>query len=311
MTDAWRSDYELFTEACPGLPIFFEPWFLDVLAPGWQAVVLKESERPVGVWTWYPRRKGPFRTAAMPLLMRFMGPYLLPGLGQEHLLRLWEALPRFAMMEQHLHYAVTDAAQLTQFGCRLEERYSYRLDLRLGRDTIWQGVRAEYRNRKIPRAAEELVVEESEDVDAFLKVNRATFARQGLKAPVPEEDVRLLFSTLRTHGRGTLLLARERRTGDVLSGALLVWDRDSIYHLMAGDDPRGRAHHAGIFLTWACIEYGLEKGWPTFDFLGSMIPSIEAVRRQFGANPTPYFGIRYFRRPILERLATLWERVKT
>jgi hypothetical protein len=311
MTETWRSDYQRFVDTCPGLPIFFEPWLLDILAPGWQAVVLVNEGHPLGVWTWYPRIRWGLHTAAMPLLMRFMGPYLMPGQPADILGRLWSMLPRMVMMEQHLHYTISAADAVAQLGCHTSERISYHMDLRRGHEALWQDVRPAYRNQKIPRAAASLVVAPDDDVDAFLRVNRATYTRQGLEAPAPADLVRRLSAAAHERGRGRILLARDHQNNEVMSGAFLLWDQDTIYHLMAGDDPRGRPLHAGIFLTWACIAYGIERGLHTFDFLGSMIPSIAAVRRQFGAVPTPYPGIRYFRWPMLEHLVPLLEKIKS
>ncbi|MGI6455404.1 MAG: hypothetical protein ACOX5R_07230 [bacterium] len=76
------------------------------------------------------------------------------------------------------------------------------------------------------------------------------------------------------------------------SSLFLIWDSESSYVHMIGEDPQLRNSGAGILLIWKAIEYtskvlNLHK----FDFEGSMIESVEQVRRDFGATQVPYFTV--------------------
>ena len=67
----------------------------------------------------------------------------------------------------------------------------------------------------------------------------------------------------------------------------LIWDNRAAYYLIAGDDPNLRSSGASIFLVWEAIKYTKGKlGLNCFDFMGSMFPAIEKVRRNFGAEKT-------------------------
>ena len=93
------------------------------------------------------------------------------------------------------------------------------------------------------------------------------------------------------HQSGKLFFATDQE-GNIHSVAWLLWDNQSSYYLIAGDDPQLRSSGAGVWLAWQMIRYTIDVlKLPTFDFLGSMIEPIARVRRQFGAEATPYFEI--------------------
>ncbi len=70
---------------------------------------------------------------------------------------------------------------------------------------------------------------------------------------------------------------------------------------MVGEDPELRNSGAGILLIWKAIEFTRnELNILNFDFLGSMIQSVEPVRRSFGARQVPYFQLRKVKSPVLK-----------
>ena len=72
---------------------------------------------------------------------------------------------------------------------------------------------------------------------------------------------------------------------------------------MAGDDPAYRSSGAAILLVWEAVHFTKkELGLNRFDFLGSMLPSIERVRRQFGAQQVPYFKVCKYHSRVFEWL---------
>jgi len=102
-----------------------------------------------------------------------------------------------------------------------------------------------------------------------------------------------LDQALADHRAREIFWATDLKSGAVHSVAYLVWDKQSAYYLMAGDDPALRASGAGILLAWEAIRYTKETlGLAAFDFAGSMIRPIERVRRQFGAVQKPYFRVQ-------------------
>jgi hypothetical protein len=61
---------------------------------------------------------------------------------------------------------------------------------------------------------------------------------------------------------------------------------------MVGEDPNLRKSGAGILLIYESIKFTKEVlGLNCYDFEGSMIESVEEVRRSCGGVQTPYFSV--------------------
>lgn len=309
-----RSEYIKFCEEVQDIPIFMESWFLNALAPGWQAAAIKKGDKVIAVWPYYPKKKGFLRMVAMPRLVRFMGPYFHPDhRDTSHLYKLipelWDQFSDIHILEQQAHYTLDNWLPLYWLQFQQTTRYSYHINLLDEQETIWQNIKPKYRNNQIPKAKETVDIEASDDIESFLRLQKFTYERQNLTFPIPDETIRALYQTLKARNRGKIMLAKDRNTGQAYSAIMMIWDRDNAYFLLGGNHPEGRPHFAGIYLTWATIAWAKEQGFKTYDFLGSMIPNIEIVRRHFGAIPKPYFHFTYFRNPWL-RWIYQWRRLR-
>lgn len=292
-------NYRQLCAAAPDLPLFLQPWYLDAvcLDGAWDVVVVEKGGRPVAALPYFLKRKGPWRYVAMPQLTKMMGPYLLPeyrnarhetGLLDE----LLDQLPPLAAFEQDFNYTNTNWLPFYWRGFRQTTRYSYTLDVR-DLEKTRAGLAADYRNNKMPRAAEKVQVQTGDALPEFHRIHNRSFERQKMKAPVSWAFLSRLDEALAAQGAREIFFAVDRQNDAIHSVAYLAWDRTAAYYLLAGDDPDLRSSGAGIFLAWEAIRYTSEVlKLPVFDFAGSMIKPIERVRRQFGAQQKPYFRIQ-------------------
>jgi hypothetical protein len=78
---------------------------------------------------------------------------------------------------------------------------------------------------------------------------------------------------------------------------------------MIGEDPTYRKSGAGILLAWEAIRYSkIELGVKRFNFEGSMVESVEEVRRSFGALQTPYFELNKDNRSKIRKIGSCIKR---
>lgn len=276
-----------------------QPWYLDAVCSGaeWDVALVQKNGRTVAAWPWFLKKKWGFRHVSMPVLGRWMGPYLLPEYrATQHETAILEDLlkqfPPIAAFDQDFNYSALNWLPFYWQGFRQTTRYSYQLDL-ADIEAVWHNLAADYRNQKIPKARQAVEVKTGDDLAEFYRLHNLSYARQGLKPPFSFSFLQKLDAALAEHQSRAVFFAADLQSGAIHSAAYLIWDRQRAYLLMAGDDPARRQSGAGILLTWEMIRYTREVlGLPVFDFAGSMIKSVERVRRQFGARQQPYFRVQ-------------------
>jgi len=294
-----KDAYRDFCQTTSDLPLFLQDWYLDAVCDGgsWDAAIVRKGKAVVGVLPYFLKQKLHWRYVAMPPLAKMMGPYLLPEYRTPRreiplLNELIDQLPRLAAFQQDFNYTATDWLPFYWRGFRQTTRYSYVLPL-AKMEKLRENLAPDYRNNKLPKAAAQVKVHTGNDLNLFFRVHNGSYERQGLEAPVTFDFLQRLDQALADHHAREIFWATDLKSGAVHSVAYLVWDKQSAYYLMAGDDPALRASGAGILLAWEAVRYAKETlGLAAFDFAGSMIRPIERVRRQFGAVQKPYFRVQ-------------------
>ncbi|MCS6929405.1 MAG: GNAT family N-acetyltransferase [Saprospiraceae bacterium] len=291
--------YRRLAAHAPDMPVFLKPFYLDAVCgpEHWSAALAYRGSQVVGGLPFFLKRKLCWLYVAMPLLCRFMGPYVLPEFRSVRreipLLRaLLCDLPPLAAFEQDFHYMAANWLPFYWAGFRQTTRYSYTATL-TDLASLQANLAPDYRNSKLPKAAMRVEVHRGGDLRLFYDVHNRSYARQGLQAPFPFSLLARLDQALAAQHCREVFWAIDRHTGAPHAVAYVVWDEHSAYYLLAGEDPTLRNSGAGILLAWEAMRFALEElRVATFDFLGSMLPAIERVRRQLGAEPRPYFRIQ-------------------
>jgi hypothetical protein len=306
-----RAIYQQFCAQIPDLPIFLQPWYLDTAEENetWHAAIWYDKQKVVAALPYFYKRKWIFRSIVLPPFVKYLGPVLHPdhrSLNEQHryYAGLLGLLPPFDSFKLDLHPDVTNWLPFRWAGFRQTTRYTYRLDISDLEKTL-AGIRANNR-REIKKAEQYLRLRHDLPLAEFYRINKMSFDRQQMPVPYTYEYLARHDAALTAHQSRELFFALDEQER-IHAVAYLIWDRQRAYFHMAGDDPDLRNGHGGIWLIWKCIEYSRNVlNLTEFDFEGSMIPSIEAVRRRFGARQTPYFRIwKYNSR--LYKLLDRWE----
>ncbi|MCB0615776.1 MAG: GNAT family N-acetyltransferase [Phaeodactylibacter sp.] len=292
-----QSLYRIFCQGLPDLPIFAAPWHLDAVCEdgAWDAAIVHHGDQVVAAMPYFLKRKGPFRYLSMPHFTKFLGPLLLPEFRElklEHQLydELIRQLPAVHAMKQDFHPGFTNWLPFYWQGFQQTTRYTYRISLSEGLDKVMDGFNRNIR-RNLKKAEQALRVHHDLSPEQFYEINQMSFARQSINIPYSKSLFLRHDTALAAHQSRQIFCAEDAQ-GRIHSAAYLIWDGQSSYYHLSGDDPELRQSGAGILLIWEAIRYTHEVlHLPIFDFEGSMMPQIEAIRRQFGAQQTPYFRI--------------------
>lgn len=289
-----QEEYRDFCRQNPQLPIYVKDWYLDSVCQDgeWGAALVRKEQTIVAALPYFLKHKAGFRYITMPSFVKMMGPYFaqadLPLTTQhEWLEQLIQQLPRVAAFTQQFHYSAANWLPFFWSGYQQSTRYSYCLSLKEGLDRVEKGINRNMR-RNIAKATGQLQLGSECPIDRFYEINALSFKRQGLAPPYTLTQLENHHAALQANNSGKIFSAVDQ-DGKIHGVAYLIWDHHSAYYHLAGEDPALRQSGAGIWLIWQAIQYTYEQlGLPVFDFEGSMIRPIEAIRRQFGAVQQPY-----------------------
>lgn len=291
-----RSAYQKFCREIPNLPIFMEPWYLEAAQEQerWDAVLVWEGDRVMAALPYFVKKQAIFKAIVLPVFVKYLGPVLHPSrrlLKYQHryYAQLIDQLPRVDCFKQNFHPGVTNWLPFYWAGFQQSTRYTYRLAVE-DLESAFSGI-AGNKRREINKAGKKLRLVHDLAPEAFYRVNKMSFDRQGISIPYRFDQFYRHHSALVEQEAGKMFFALDEQQ-NIHSVAYLIWDRQRAYFHLAGDDPTRRKSYAGFWLIWKCIAYTSQTlGLKEFDFEGSMLPDIEPVRRRFGAHQVPYSQI--------------------
>lgn len=293
-----QETYRQFAAQSPDLPLFLQPWYLDAVCEGgsWDAALVEKNGRVVAALPYFLKQKLAWKYVSMPPFCKQMGPFLAPEYRDtDHEMRLYEALidalpAGLAAFEQNFHYSVQNWLPFYWHGFRQTTMYSYVIPLDQTEEALFGQISKNYR-QKIRSAEKTIQVRHDLPLSELHRLVGLSFERQRLETPLSMPLLESLYGALQQRQSVQLFFATDA-TGAVHSASMLVWDRQTAYYLMSGDDPALRQSGAAVLLKWKAILYAKNVlKLPLFDFEGSMIRNVEQGRRDFGARQKPYFRI--------------------
>ena len=302
-----KEKYRLFCSKEKHLPIFSKDWYLDAVygENTWQVVIVEQGNRVIASLPFCIKEKFSFfKMIRSDAFTKMLGIYIIPELREGKRLKkiineLIEQIPDIHFFQQNFHYSFTDWLPLKSKRYTQTTRYSYIIDDLIDLDKVWENIDTDYRNNKIPKAKEILTISHDKSLKEFYRINKKSFDRQEMAVPYSFEKLKQFDKYLAGHDSRKIFFAIDPQQ-NIHSVAYLVWDNDSAYLHMAGDDPNFRTNGGGILLLWECIKFASkELQVNRFDFEGSMIENIEKVRRDFGAQPISYFEIKKIKSPLV------------
>lgn len=311
MGSSEKERYRAFCEVDDEVSIFCKDWWLDAIySPGNWDVVLAEKEGSICGYLPYAITRGRYGLTRirMPSLTQTLGVGLRYPQRQkrttrlayekEIMIHLIDNLPAVDLFSQNFHFTMTNVLPFLWSGFTATVRYSYVLDTS-DLQQVWGDLQGNIRT-DVRKAGKQLVVDCTPDLDAFLEINRMTFARQSQVLPYSTELVRRIDIACAEHHARRMLFARDA-AGRVHAAVYLIWDGKFVYYLLGGGNPELRSSGATSLLLWEAIKFAASLT-RQFDFEGSMIEPIERFFRAFGARQVAYYNVMSMSR----RMKILW-----
>jgi lipid II:glycine glycyltransferase (peptidoglycan interpeptide bridge formation enzyme) len=291
-----NSKYRTFSKSQLDMPIFSKDWYLDaVYTDEWDVITVERDGKIVASLPFFLKKKAFFKYIAQHSFTQTMGPYIIPefrhvNMEMKLMKELIAQLPAFDAFEQSFHHGITNWLPFKWEGFQQTTQYTYVIEDITDLDKVWEGFSSNYRN-KIRKAENLVEVVTDRSLADFYDTAKMTFDRQGMKMPYDLSFLERFDSRLYMECRNKVFFAQDKE-GQIHSVLYLTLGDKSAYLHQAGENPELRNSGAGIYLIWEAIKYASQQEkLQSFDFQGSVIPSVEQVRRKCGAIQKPYFRV--------------------
>lgn len=295
--------YRKWCETKDNLPLFFQPFWLDLVCEfdNWEVLLSKNKQGEIaGVFPYSFSKRWQLSTIKNPQLTPFLGFWidfsanLKSGqdfkFAMENLINLIDQLPEPFYFTTNCHPQLTNALPLFWKNYQYTTFYTYVINNLENLASVEQNFNRNIR-RNLRKANNQLILEKEVSTEDFYNIHKMTFDRQKMPVPFSKTFFKKLDKGIYQNGVGQKFAAKDA-DGNTHAVAYLLWDNERAYYWLAGENPVFRGSGASKFLIWEAIKFTHEElQLSTFDFAGSMMKNIEVIRRQFGATQVPYFHI--------------------
>lgn len=291
---------EEYIEFCKKEPIaiYSQYFYLDAVCgkDNWDVLLFKKGGEIFASFPYYKKKKAIFKGIAQPKLTQFLGPYIKYPKEQGDYKKLsWEKevmdyfikhLPKYDFFDISFHYSITNWLPFYWQGFMQTTKYTYIINKDANIEKLETSNRRRRRKKAIKNGVE---IIQSSNVEQFYKLNKLTFIRQQREIAYDLDFVKNLYEKLSKYNAVKIYFAKYKNR--VVAANFLVEDKNCVYYLMGGIEPKYGDIGAMDLIQYESIKYALLKG-KSFDFEGSMVESIEKYFRSFGAIQKPYFEIK-------------------
>lgn len=275
-----KDKWDACIESCNIHKPYAYSWYLDIMAPGWEAMVDDDYD---SVFPIPGFRKYAISYITTPVFLQQLGAFSPDKPGREMLSDFLDYLPQF--------YRLIDlsVAQKTESqGFKVTERSNFELDVSKPFEKTLAGYSSDCRrNIQLASKKEPVLtksIEPAEIIDLFLRNKGAEII--GVKPRDYERLERLMLYCL-VSGHGEMVGVRNRQK-KLIHGIFVVSVNGSKTLLFTAGCQESREKRTGYFVVNELIK--MYSGTRCIiDFAGSSIPSVASFMESFGSKNRPYY----------------------
>jgi hypothetical protein len=292
-------DKDLYIRICKenkGVPVFMQPWWLDVVCEQWDAVVAKKGDHISGIWAFPVEQKMGITMLRTPMLTPYLGPHIFtpPDVKESRLDRfeyetiadLMKQLPAAKVWHLAIQPGIKQVGIFRQYKLRPEVQQTFLLTLSDDEATLLANMKDTAR-RNIKQAEKELTVTSSSDhLSRLFEFHERTLSKKGRSLPYTVEHLKKIMDACHANDAGKLWVAKD--DDEIQAIVWQVWDNNCSYYFMGGQNPGAGSYKATSLLLWHAIKEARRRGHTTFDLEGSMDEGVERFFRNFGGDRALY-----------------------
>jgi lipid II:glycine glycyltransferase (peptidoglycan interpeptide bridge formation enzyme) len=292
-----KATYRSLPELQQQLPVFFQPWWLDLVSKHWDVALADNNGVITGVWPFAIDTKIGLKLVRNPLLTPYQGPlFFYPeqlteeqkaNFEQATFQQLWQQIPRWDSFDIEAGLSFTNRALFSQKGLDVIDHITYEIDLQQPEEKLFSAFHTNHRSLIKQALLHNKVVEGETSLSKLLALHKETFSRKKKPYPFHSDMIEKLVTESLKREAGNLFATIDEEN-NITACIFTVWDSDKMYLLLSTVDLE-HAHPGAVrLLIWQAIKAARDKGLKIFDFEGSMDPGIEAFFRRFGGARKTY-----------------------
>ena len=271
------------------LPIFFQPWWLDIASKDWDMILAIENKQVLAVLPICREKKMGFHLLRNPLLTPYLGPFFFQDADNESFLfqELWKQMPKYDSFDIETTTGFQYVGLFEEQGFDTKQKDTYILDLAVQTEMLYANINSNHRNLIKQATTSHTIEEKPEHISTLLTLHKITFERKDKSYPFDAAVIEKLITESIQKGQGCLLSAKDQ-AHHITASIFVVWDRETMYLLLSAFDIN-EAHQGAVrMLIWEAIKKAKALNIAYFDFEGSMDPGIAAFFRRFGGERKTY-----------------------
>ena len=292
-------DKDLYRKICKekkGVPLFLQPWWLDLVAINWDAAIVRKGDEIAGIWPYCPEHKLGVPMFRTPMLTPYLGPHIFypadlkesrkDSFEHETVAALMKEIPEAEVWHLAVQPGLKQVGLFRQHKLQAQVQQTFIVGLNEPEAALLANIKESTR-KNIRQAEKELVITNDKTcIKQLFEFQQNTLAGKGKQLPYKEKDLKKMLDACLSHDGGAIWVARNGETIEAI--VWQVWDDNNSYYLMGGQNPETTGYKAMSLLLWHCIKESKKRNHFHFDLEGSMDPGVERFFRNFGGQRELY-----------------------
>lgn len=298
------SNKSLYTQFCKDnnqVPVFQQPWWLDVVCPAWDVAMYKKGDNYVGAWPYPIEKKLGVMLLRTPMLTPYMGPVVIipedlkesniDSYEHEAIAAMIAELPKAPVWNLAVQPGVKQAGIFKKYKLHPLVQQTFILELNEDEATLLANMKdAVRRNIKIGES-EATITNDPSCLKELYKYQKETLRKKGKSAPMSFDYMQRIMNACLANNSGALWVARDAK--NVIQAMVWqVWDKNTSYYFMGAQNPGTNSYRAMSMLLWHTMKQARQQGNKYFDLEGSMDEGVERFFRSFGGDRALYIILK-------------------
>mgnify|MGYP001188825902 CR=1 FL=1 len=294
-----KNKYIKFCHVEKQIPIFSQPWWLDVVCgkDNWDVILVSKGSDILATFPYYIQRNRGMTCICMPTLTQKLGPYIKYPERQKYTSRLSyerdvmqdiiKQLPSYDVFSVNFDYKYTNWLPFYWNQFKQTTRYTYIIENILDIDSVVKNFDSRKKS-SLKKGMGNLNIRYDLSSTEFITFYQTCLKKKGKHLSYSSDLFCNVCKAAYNNEQGRIVCAVDDE--DRIHGAIFyVWDDNSAYVLVTAFDSECSSD-APTLLIYQLIKDSSTHS-KVFDFEGSMIDGVELSYRRFGTIQKPYFYI--------------------